>query len=251
MAVILINMMWIFALIFAAVSGYLAFFMYRSQVMKFAPEAKVLIEARKKNAPVAIVHERRNIHFLVPPFIEGLYHITTKKRNFGLVWDMRQDPDKIESGINGLRFFNCYVNHSSAITGAEAKAIADIQQQKPVDIPDVVFWECLRMNDEQLRDNYKVLDFKTEEELKSIIDYKNKYIKRDVPPSPGIFSFEEAMRVVNPGQAAGLVLALKEAWKKAGALDSLSKFDAKMLITAGIAFAAIAIGGAVAYTMIT
>ena len=165
-------MIWIFVLVFAAVSGYLALFMYRSQVMKLAPEAKVFIEARKKNAPVAIVHEKRNLHFLVPPFIDGLYHITTKKRNFGLVWDMRQDPDKIESGINGLRFFNCYVDHSSAITGAEAKAIADIQQQKPAGISDVVFWECLRMTNKQLRNNHKVLGLVTEEDLQNIIDYK-------------------------------------------------------------------------------
>ena len=251
MVAILINIMWIFVLAFAAVSGYLVFFMYRSQVMKLAPEAKVFIEARKTNAPVAIVHEKRNLHFLVPPFIDGLYHITTKKRNFGLVWDMRKDPDKTETGINGLRFFNCYVNHSSTVTGAEAKAIADIHQQKPVDIPDVVFWECLRMSDEQLRNNHKILGIETEEDLRSVIEYKNKYVKQDEPISPGIFSFEEAMRVLNPGQAAGHVLALKEAWKREGELNNLSKFDAKLLITAGIAFAAIAIGGAVAYTMIT
>lgn len=165
---------------------------------------------------------------------------------------MRQDPDKVESGINGLRFFNAYVNHSSAITGAEAKAIADIQQQKPVDIPDVIFWECLRMTDEQLRDNHKLLGLKTEGDLQSVIDYKNEYVKLDEPPNPGIFSFEEAMRVLNPGQASGHVLALKEAWKKEGELDAASRlFDPKLLITAGISFAAIAMGSAIAYMIIS
>jgi len=246
-----IDMTWIYILIFVAALGYFAFFRYRMQMVKWAPEAKVLIEARKTNSPVAMVHERRNVYLVVPKFIEGLYHITTKKRNFGLIFDMRKEADKVESGIDGLRWIHCYVNHSSTITGAEAKAIAELHEERPVVIDERVFWECLRMDNKQLRENHKVLGINTEEELAAVIAYKAEHIKAAVPPKPGIFSFEEAMRALNPGQAAGHVLNLKNAWKREGALESMSqKFDAKIVLTAAVALAGVIMAGAIAFMII-
>ena len=239
-------------IIFGAIFGYLIAFRERSQMKRYSPEGLEIKKSRIKKIPLAIVWNAANsFDMFVPQLKDGLLHLTHKDHNYGVVFDPEAETD-IMQHAGDLRVFNAFVDHTEAVTAAQVKAISDLSKtkyEKDVDIEEEKWWEILRMSEQELRNNAELLGIEREEELQEILKFKMDEIENK-PITDGVFSFQEAMKVLNPAHSAGHLLNLQSAWFKKGAAGLWDEMKWRIIIIAAVAFAIIAVAAALAFTMI-
>ena len=244
-----IDILYLIAMLMAAVLGFLIAFRWRSDMKRFAPEAVEIMHARKNRHPLAIVWKAANgFDIFVPPIEDGLIQLRTKTHDYGVCFDPISENDVMQHS-GDLTVFNVFSDHVESITPLQAKAIPELSDLRPEGVAEEIWWEVVRMSEQELRNNAKLLDIETEEEMEAILELKRTKIE-PLKVRSGTFAFQEAMKVLNPAHSAGHLLNLQSAWFKKGAAGMLDESKLKIIIFAAVAFAIIIMSSVIAFTML-
>ena len=245
-----IDILYLIAMLMAAVLGFLIAFRWRSDMKRFAPESFEIMMARKNKIPLAIVWKAANsFDMFIPVLEDGILHLRTKTHDYGVCFDPIAENDVMQHSGDGLTLFNVFSDHVEAITPLQAKAIPGLAELRPSGVSEEIWWEVVRMNEQELRNNAELLGIKSEEELEEILKLKRDEIE-PIKVKSGTFAFQQAMKVLNPAHSAGHLLNLQSAWFKKGAAGMLDESKLKIIIFAAVAFAIIIMSSVIAFTML-
>lgn len=221
----------------------------RGDRKRWSPEGEDIKDSRKKRTPLAIVAEgSRNLDIFTPILKDGLYHLVNKKHNYGTVFDPEADAEAMYHSKD-LKIFFAFKDHAEIITPQQAAAIETLAELKPEGINEARWWELLRMNEDELKQNKVLLNIESDDEIETLMKWKKQAIEK-TPIKNGVFAYDTAMKVINPAHSSGHLLNLQSAWFKKGSFGNID--TTKLLWLGAIAFSAflVLIGAGICYQMI-